>query len=246
MWDDPYEFVPFDCYFYNQISKDDNLALAAVLYTVKVKTYGQSWTSLPESDALWRIYDKKGTGIRISIKTSNISLLDDISMVKVKYYDMIEKINYEQFGNNNFEQLFAIKRKAFSHEKEVRLLSRFKYPYDEEEGEKYFRAFLLSHHEGFRDKYCKSNKLDVEQFSLMLDNLFAETNILNPPKSKSIPFSHILNFIDSVMLSPFAPDWFENTVSIFCKNNNIKFIGKSTLYEPLDLKERYYGHKQKR
>jgi len=124
MWDDPYEFVPFDYYFRNQIEKDSSPALAAVLYTVKVKTYAQSWTALPESDALWRIYDKRKTGIRISVKTSNLSLLNDISMSKVKYIDKLEKVDYQQFDNGNFEQLFAIKRKAFSHEKEVRLLSR--------------------------------------------------------------------------------------------------------------------------
>ena len=96
---------------------------------------------------------------------------------------------------------------------------------------------MIAYHEGFREKYIKESKLDVDEFSAMLDKLFTETDILNPPKTKSIPFSHIPNFIDSVMLSPFATDWFEKTVSIFCKDYNIKYLGKSKLYIPPDPKE---------
>lgn len=43
----------------------------------------------------------------------------------------------------------------FSHEKDVRLLSRFKYPNDNEQGEKHFSAFLLAYSEDFREKHIK-------------------------------------------------------------------------------------------
>jgi len=235
VWEDPYEFYPFNCYFDECIKgKKSNLIMAALLYSIKINTYAQCWTSLKESDALWRIYDKKGTGIRIRIKVSDISSLNDISFVKVKYYDSIENIDYKQFDNNDFEQLFAIKRKAFAHEKEIRLLSRFKLSRDNDEIKKHIKAFLVTHSKDFREQFIEqSSDESIEILIKKLDNLLNETGFINLPKFKSISFEHIPNFIDSVMLSPFAANWFENTISVFCKNNDIKFIGKSKLYAPM-------------
>lgn len=50
-------------------------------------------------------------------------------------------------------------------------------------------------------------------------------------KVKSINYTHVDNFIDSVMLNPFAPDWFNETLSQLCKNYNINYLGKSNLYD---------------
>ena len=225
LWEDPYELIPFENFLVQELLKEDengsanrNVIWAALLYAIKNKTYAQCWTSLPESDALWRIYDKKGTGIRIKIKTENVSLLtDEITLSKVQYYNDVSKIDFRKFGQDKFDQVFALKRRAFAHEKEVRLLSRYRLPNDSDEAEKYVQAFLLlMGHEGFRESYIKNNRCSSEEISINLDRLLRGTGYKDFPEKKDIAFSHIENFIDSVMLSPFASEWLVETVETFC------------------------------
>lgn len=104
------------------------------------RLFGQCWTTSRASDAMWRIYspDKKGIRIRTTIDKL-LSSLDmanvDVAMTescigKVDYIS--EAIITEQakkaFNNNGqmtFGNLFRsllVKRKAFEHENEIRLI----------------------------------------------------------------------------------------------------------------------------
>ena len=49
--------------------------------------------------------------------------------------------------------------------------------------------------------------------------------------SKEISFLHIPDFIESVMVHPLAPFWYEKIVSDYCKLTDIPFEGKSELYK---------------
>lgn len=231
LWDDPYEFEPFYTFFEQSLKKSENPILAAMQFTIKRKTYAQCWTSLPESDALWRIYDKKKNGIRLRVKTEKIEQLENITTKKVKYYSNLHNIDYLQYDNRNFDQIFCIKRKAFSHEKEVRLLDRFCFPLnDDEEIKKHIQAFFLANGENFRTKYMAENNISSNDFETILEQLLVDTGYLGLPETKRISFSHIPQFIDSIMLSPFSSDWFESTVLDYCQIHNLRFLGKSQLY----------------
>jgi len=102
--------------------------------------YGQCWTLLKETDALWRIYSSDKKGVRIK---SRINKLFGISLNEVNYKPFstrtriigqvsyltknqinkwIEKQNEGLINDKTFMESLFIKRKEFSHEKEVRLI----------------------------------------------------------------------------------------------------------------------------
>lgn len=104
------------------------------------RLYGQCWTTSNASDAMWRIYspDKRSVRIRTSVDKLLTSLLManvNTSMTqecigKVEYLPEREIVNRAKtaFNNNGqmtFGSLFRsllVKRKAFEHEKEIRLI----------------------------------------------------------------------------------------------------------------------------
>lgn len=106
--------------------------------------YGMSWSTKLESDALWRIYSdkKENDGVQLRVKQEN--LIDTLIQSKIPIlvfgrvtYDNEQKTLFEAFKNkcNNLlikgnppifllaiESLF-LKRAAFSHEKEFRIIT---------------------------------------------------------------------------------------------------------------------------
>ncbi len=104
------------------------------------RLYGQCWTTSKASDAMWRIYspDKKSIRIRTtvdklltSLDTANINTsMTESCIGKVKYISESEitaqaKNAFTNNGQMTFGSLFRsllVKRKAFEHEKEIRLI----------------------------------------------------------------------------------------------------------------------------
>jgi len=111
-----------------------------IQYNIHDKIYGQCWTTEKSSDAMWRIYstDKNGFRIRTTIRklydSFDLSLVDRASCLgsigKVKYLNEAEltskaKATFNPDGQITFGDCFRsllLKRKAFRHENEVRLL----------------------------------------------------------------------------------------------------------------------------
>lgn len=104
------------------------------------RLYGQCWTTSKASDAMWRIYspDKRSVRIRTTIDKllTSIDIANaDTAMTepcigKVKYLSESKitsqaKQAFSNDGQMSFGNLFRsllVKRKAFSHEKEIRLI----------------------------------------------------------------------------------------------------------------------------
>lgn len=104
------------------------------------RLYGQCWTTSKASDAMWRLYspDKRSVRIRTtidklltSIDIANVdAAMTESCIGKVKYLSesKITSQAKKAFSNNgqmSFGNLFRsllVKRKAFSHEKETRLI----------------------------------------------------------------------------------------------------------------------------
>ncbi|EJL6845488.1 hypothetical protein VCSRO70_3498 [Vibrio cholerae] len=109
-------------------------------YNIHDRMYGQCWTQERASDAMWRIYSPDKQSVRI--RTTIGALLDSISMATVnraKCDHCIGKVEYvceqeligratatfSENGEITFGGLFRsllIKRRAFRHENEVRLM----------------------------------------------------------------------------------------------------------------------------
>lgn len=50
-------------------------------------------------------------------------------------------------------------------------------------------------------------------------------------KSKDIAIPDVTEFIQSVTVHPFAPEWYIEIVKSFCEKNNLRFLGKSKIYD---------------
>lgn len=111
-----------------------------ILLDTHDRLYGQCWTTSKASDAMWRIYshDKKGIRIRTTIDKLLTSLsvanvdkaMTDARIGKVEYKSehkimALAKNAFTKSGQLSFGSLFRtllVKRKAFEHEKEIRLI----------------------------------------------------------------------------------------------------------------------------
>lgn len=133
-WDDSYENFFLKERFYSR-------SMNAIIHTNDAahSVFGQSWTMIPESDALWRIYSSDKKGIRIqttSNKLFSAIMVDNQSIAdtwfgKVEYGSLDEINNYirkecETDGPHIWQQLMPycqfIKRNEFEHEHEFRVI----------------------------------------------------------------------------------------------------------------------------
>lgn len=136
LWDDPFENFLLNAML--EFSNGERASLEAI----RDPWYGQCWTSQTESDAMWRIYSHDKTGVRLASTVGKLwdavcPLTDEWTPLefyigRVGYYSQAEIL--ETFGKVTFEDLtlggqtrdlaqtLLIKREAFAHEKEVRVL----------------------------------------------------------------------------------------------------------------------------
>ena len=131
MWEDP-----FENFILNSPAKLNDGTV--VQFGFHKSYYGQCWTLNQTSDAMWRIYSPTSDGVRIRTTIRNLALslsggLGQWAHIqtfigKVRYLSDKELL---QFANHVFAsgldpaalaKTLLVKRKAFCHEREVRLL----------------------------------------------------------------------------------------------------------------------------
>jgi len=181
--------------------------------------YAQSWSKCAESDAMWRIYNYENKTIRIEVLESNIRLIENIEIIDIDYND---SINLEseidklclQDSKLDFSQLYSIKRTAFSHEQEVRLIYRDHNVLNEKTPEEIetFKGLI-------------GTKFEQVYHDLKKNSLYKSSDI------SIIKIEDINTFINSVLLHPQSSDWFDHTLELFCTECNLNYLGKSKLYE---------------
>lgn len=244
LWEDPYENYIFK-YFNDreglkkivEVLKSigvSNIGIKMFLLCSNKNTaYGQSWTYISESDALWRIYNtnKNNTSVRVKVSFDNIIKLKDqnpsFSIAPIKYIDKpnleedIRELFSEDSKNIDIYKAMLLKRTSFNHENEVRLfigdyLNQDRYKLDEINNvlNKLGSGSVQSDSEVFYDLLIKVNEF-----------------YKNAPKVRDIRIEDPSKFIDSVLLNPLAPEWFNNTLEAYCRKNSINYLGKSTLYD---------------
>lgn len=104
--------------------------------------YGQCWTATADSDAMWRIYSATHTGIKATARLGD--LVDGLAASvhlsprlqafagRVEYRDQqsiaahMSSLTFTDLAlggtNDRFAELLCVKREAFAHEDEIRLL----------------------------------------------------------------------------------------------------------------------------
>lgn len=92
-------------------------------------TVGQCWTYEKDSDAMWRIYSPDRQGIMIETNVDSFFEINNLRMAvlaKVIYFNKSNYIDKRTEISNNKSYRYAgdmaLKREAFKHENEVRLL----------------------------------------------------------------------------------------------------------------------------
>jgi len=229
LWEDPYEGYLFqklktesgqkvirdllDSQFASSFVRDLFFDLALEFERI---FYAQSWSLCSDSDAMWRIYSFDNKAIRIEISESSIAKLPNVEILNVSYenhIDLLTELTRVGLGQNrtDFSEIFRIKRKAFAHEEEVRL--------------------IFKRNEAVNEKSDE----EVAQFAKALTGTDLE-GVLPEIVQKSrdtvrISYAHVPSFFDSICLHPQAPDWFNGTVKKYCETNGLPYIGKSKLYE---------------
>ena len=223
LWDDPKECVIFKYY----VDQQDNLCEKLALWSVYNKTFCQCWTTLAESDAMWRIYSYNDRAIRIKISRESVNLLDNVQAIDIEYLDDLEHgIPTEK---NAYLKTFSLKRTAFAHEKEVRLVKHYQFSDDEDFYQHMYAWLAISEHPD-RIKILESH-FPGKSLEEKIDSVVKLLNIGNcTKKTMDISFDHIPDFISGVLIHPLAPEWYVHIVREFCIRNTIPFEGKSTLY----------------
>ncbi|MGO9533902.1 MAG: DUF2971 domain-containing protein [Syntrophobacteraceae bacterium] len=138
MWDDPFENFILRC---TVIDEADGKHLH--LDPIANKWYGLCWTYNQETDAMWRIYGKDGNGVRIRTTIKKIadqiwdSERDDsrlryfIGKVEYRKREVLENFMKETTlvalssggQSDKFAETLLMKRTAFRHEEELRVLA---------------------------------------------------------------------------------------------------------------------------
>ena len=223
LWDDPKEGVPF-FKFLNSIEDDFEKIM---YYSIYHKTFGQCWTKLSESDAMWRIYSYNNRAVQIKVDTDKLLLLKDVRIVPVEYTDSYIVDSSKKM--ESFYKSLAIKRVAFQHENEVRLIVNYKFKSDDD-FENHAKAVLsiFQHPQGkeLLESLYPGMQIEkqVEEAAKMLNVGKDRQNTLD------VSFGNIPDCIAGVKVHPMAPDWYVDVVNEYCNRNGIAFDGKSLLY----------------
>lgn len=209
--------------------------------------YGQCWTTIPESDAFWRIYSYDRMAIRIETNEQQIKELFIASDFLEKYNIFIDDVQYDLDMDGQIKSPSALmddihktqrvtepffhKRKAFEHEHEKRVLLLDK-----------GRAAICSQFSAWAVLHNFSKNTDISQLSLEdaikcmaseIKKLEIPLSEKSTPKSIEIPIPDIGSYIKSVMVHPQAGKWIVDLVETICNRNGLHFTGQSEMYKGL-------------
>lgn len=239
LWGDPYEGYIFKALkkqagrkkirdILSQLSPQLAIPIYGTLLHIDSCIHGQSWTKCPENEYLWRINCRNQNNIRIEVSLGNINKLNQVKAYEIDYaYTTLEEdVKAIIDAKNNKMDIAPIllrKRAEFSYEQEIRLLSAIDLNYlrsNRSPAEiKVMESALKKLHE--------VGEINQDQYECGMNNICSESK----PRYKYIEFNHIPGFINTVMVSPNAEDWFVETVETYCSTNNLHFVGKSRFHD---------------
>lgn len=189
MWDDPFEN------FFLSVNVLDTNDEFGSLQSIKDSWYGQCWTLNEDTDAMWRIYSPYKDGVRISTTVGKLfdAIYDENDkwaslkyfIGQVEYKTKQEISNFMQntsFGsvalggqNDGFAKLLCVKREAFAHENEVRILIS-KTPEDIEKDNSCICKIKIDFDKLFVD-ICLDPRLSESEYQKLRCRLISKTKL---------------------------------------------------------------------
>ncbi len=203
-----------------------------ILSKMDAMYFGQCWTKKPESDALWRIYSHDNMSVRVEVDQTKFFSLDRVFIDDVVYLLNLDLegevraiLSKDGTGIRGRRPLLT-KRDEFRHEDEVRIIVH---------GDAHNDILVVSPPEEVKawEAAISQALLEGTMFPEEADSLLATVKTKRGPRPKQvrISFAHIPEFIKSLMLHPLAPQWLNETLEEYCCLNDIRYLGKSKMYE---------------
>lgn len=213
------------------------------LWSARWLCYGQCWSKISESDALWRIYSYDKMAIRIETNEKLIRSQIENSDLARQYSIVVDNVDYDLDENDALKtqtellkeskravEPFYHKRLAFEHEREKRviLISNYKKMID---GLSTMGALFNFEKANAGRQLSTDDMLEqVEKEILKMQYPFEKEKLR---KEMFVQISDLSQYILSVMVHPQAEDWFVKLVEKICKRTEIKCLGKSHMYDKL-------------
>ncbi len=231
-------------HYLTQISKCENQndAANAVLHYMRLlfasrHYYGKCWTTLAESDAMWRIYGDGGQGVRICVSENTLrSIVTKIPGYEINIEDVVYDLQEtDDLGQKQIEQMaeedsilqpYFHKRPAFEHEKEVRAIITTASHRAFENVEK---AFYFGKQK-FQE--CANQEEWIEEILRHLPGLREEICKREGKKDDCllIPIPNLAEYLVSVEVHPLAEPWHVESIQKLCGEYGVRCIGQSLLY----------------
>lgn len=252
IWDDNYEGYLFgkienvedrrkiiDDVYYNICPKNYEGTINNLLKLEHAKyfVYGQCWSILSDSDALWRIYSYNNHAIQVKTTDAKIEMLlkteSNISYAirKVEYDvtpqdDLMHKQVMQLSETQTTYEPFFHKRKAFEHEKEVRVLV---------DDIRWYQALGMCSmganwkiYERMQEISEDRDRLDeIEKRLTEYMGHWVEKEI---PMYVYLPIKKLNEYISTIKVHPMAEKWYVELIKGLCEEQNINFEGQSNLY----------------
>ena len=180
-WDDPFEnFI---------LGLKGRLPSGEIVeFAQRYDFYGQCWTLVGGSDAMWRIYssDKRSVRIKVRLRTLVETLAPNaigiVLLGKVRYLHAEGLLNWAKRAMRDADvpdvrllgRTLLVKRAAFSHEREVRLL----YFQPREEQPKLFQYRVDPH--TFVEEIVVDPRLSAEEATDFMEEIRTKTKFRGP------------------------------------------------------------------
>ncbi len=203
--------------------------------------YGQCWSIHKESDTMWRIYSYENHSIQIqSTKDKIENLLKKAKQINYDIHavdydvnpsDDITRIQIQQLKNTQkLYEPYLHKRKAFVHESETRVLI--------DDLRWHQMVDLASMRANWKiDEVVQNIKDDkeiIDEITRRIEKHMNQWIKDKMPKEYYVNDIDLESYISSVVVNPFAEDWYVALIENLCEEYNIKCDGRSHLYERKD------------
>ncbi len=197
--------------------------------------YGQCWSKVRDSDAMWRIYSYDSKAIQLITNTDRIQrmlnasawplLSKKISEVEYDIKDENEALNKLLVPTAHIDSAYFHKRPAFKHEEEVRVLLNDMQKYNSVDA-------LNAKSIRFNMKSVDKTKPIPEQIheAVIITANSKSGMKFSAPSEIKLKIPDMKDYLEGIRVHPFAPDWYVNLVKTICRNYRVTFFGKSDLY----------------
>ena len=196
--------------------------------------YGQSWSSLKDSDALWRIYSYNRHAVQI--RSSSIAIKKMIKRTdgdnalvrvgRVYYSDDYKDLSKILYKGSRTDAPYFYKRKEFQHEKEYRVILQL----TNEPKEYYKLASMVIRNNA---KHIATGD-DIQKIVESAMNLMEKHGFnfyrSSFPKELFVDVGDLPNYIFGVRVHPQAEKWYVELIRTICQVNGLLFDGQSDLY----------------